>query len=153
MSTFLELCQQAAEESGTFPTLGVPETTVSQTDRLLRLVNMVRRSAYEIERSRSDWRWLVSEFSGSTVADTQTYAAAALGISERFSRWIHEDEQGHDTFSLYLPADGQGTEGYLRYTDWPQFRQVFMYGSAATQTGKPQNIAVNDARSLVLFRS
>lgn len=151
MTTFLQLCQDTAELSGTIPTIGQPEAVTGQSGRLQRIINFVIRAHNDVQRLRTDWRWMVTEFSAPTIIDTQTYSAASLGISERFSRWVHFNDEGEDTFSLYLAADGQETEGYLTYVDWPDFRRLFMVGGAAIKTGKPSHITVNDQRELVLY--
>ncbi|MCB1341381.1 MAG: hypothetical protein KDK24_10020 [Pseudooceanicola sp.] len=151
MSTFLHLCQKVAERSGTIPVLGQPEALTGQSGRLQRIINFVILAHDEVQRARSDWRWLITEFSSDVISGVQSYDAAALGISSRFSRWIHRGDDGRDTFSLYLAADGQATEGYLRYIDWSDFRHNYMIGSAATETGKPTYISENDQRKLVLW--
>lgn len=151
MSTFLELVQQTAEDSGTAPFGSAPSTVTSQSGRNLQFVNWVRRAWKDVQRARSDWRWMEAEFSGSTVASTREYQSSDLGISSRFARWLHHDDLGDDTFSLYLPANGQSTEGYLCFLDWPDFRRICQIGSSATREGKPHYITVTPERKLAFY--
>ena len=150
MSTFLELCQDVAEESGTIPTIGDPQTAQGQTGRLLRIVNWVRKAHNDVQRMHRTWRWLEADFSGNVIATQQAYTPAELGIT-RFGHWIWHDETGANTFTFYLDADGQSEEGALYYVEWPVFRRDYMVGSNATQTGKPAYVTVNPANQLVLW--
>ena len=56
--TFLELCQEVADESGTVA--GVPSfTTVSNaTGRLAKVVRWTRNAYRDIQNERSDWKWM-----------------------------------------------------------------------------------------------
>lgn len=150
MTTFLKLCQNVARESGTFPNVGDPSSTQSQTGRLARLVEWVR-SAYEEIQLRHPWRWLQGEFSGTVIANTQRYGAAALGIDERFEDWIVTDEKGRNTVTLYKSSEGQDTEGYLQHVSWDEFRRTYLVGSNASQTGKPIYFSVDQDQNVVLY--
>ncbi len=150
MSTFLELCQAVARESGTVP-IGQPETVSSQTGRLLRIVNWVDEAYRIIQRSEADWRWLRANFSYQTIANVSVYDAESLNITERFSRWVYQSESGDNLFSIYLTSEGQSDEGLLQYVEYNTFRREFLVGSAATQTGKPIYITINDSNHLVLY--
>lgn len=150
MSTFLELCQEVAEDSGTIPTIGDPSTTVGQTGRLLRIVNWVKRAHNDVQRLERSWRWMEADFSGNVIAAQQAYAPAEMGIS-RFGHWIFKDEAGGNTFTFYTTADGQAGEGTLDLLPWDEFRRDFMVGSNATETGKPAYLTVNPSNQLVLW--
>lgn len=151
MATFLTICQDVARESGTFPQIGVPLTTVGQTGRLARLVYWVRDAYNLIQRQHQSWLWLQADFSGSTAASTQVYTASALGIASRFGAWLYEGEDGENEFSLYLPADGQATENVLEFLPWEEFRRKAMIGSNATLTGKPTVFTVTPANAISLY--
>ncbi len=82
MSSYLELCQAVARDSGTVSDLTAPSTVASQTGRLLRIVNWTAEAYEHIQLERDDWRWLRKEFDGSTLATVRRYA---LNIStDRF---------------------------------------------------------------------
>lgn len=151
MSTFLELCQKTAEESGTIPNLGDPTTTEDQTGRLYRIIGWVREAYEDIQLHSSKWRWMNADFSGQTISGTQNYNASSLGITERFSRWLIAGPKGDNLFTVYKTADGQADEGHLDFWDWSRFRRELMIGSRATETGKPQIVSVNDNNELVFY--
>lgn len=151
MATFLQLCNNVARESGTFPDVPALSTTSGVTGRSLRLTSWVADAYEEIQLTRTDWLFLEGGFSGSTVASTQNYAASALGISERFERWITAGSQGEATLSIYKTADGQGTERYVDHISWSDFRNRFMIGDYATKTGHPTFYAVNPSREIVFY--
>ena len=151
MSTFLELCQDVARESGTFPTIGEPATTAGATNRALRVVNWTRTAYNQIQRARREWRWLRTDFSGTTTAGLQTYGPAAMGIDSRFGRWVHFGENERAAFTVYLTATGQADERFMEYIEWEDFRNSVLFGGAASTTGYPQYISVNDQRELVLY--
>lgn len=151
MSTFLEICQSVAADSGTISssTLTQPATTTGQTGRLLRIVNWTREAYRQIQVMRDDWRWLRAEFDGQTTIGIRRYTLNES--SERFKKWIFEDEKGNDTFSAYLQSDGQAEEYYLRYMPWSDFRRIYLFGSNAAETGKPSIITVDPQNQLTLF--
>lgn len=138
MATFLSLVQDTERESGTMPSL--LSTTVGQTGRHQRFVKWVQQAWEELQSEREDWRWMRASFSGSVIAGTVTYDPGALGIT-RFGSWVHETLQGND-FTLWVTADGQSTEGYLRFVPWEDFRRLYMVGAHTTTTGTPTIITV-----------
>lgn len=150
MTTYLQLCKDTARDSGVIPTLDTPETVVGQTGRLARIVFWVRDAYNDIQRHNDTWRWLEAEFSGSTIANVQSYDSTALSIASRFSQWIHKVESRENFFSIYETAVGQTDEGLLSYCDWSTFRRIYMVGSAASDTGKPTYITVAPDNKLYL---
>lgn len=151
MSTYLQLCQDAARESGTVSNIGQPETTTGQTGRLLRILKWVTKAYEDIQRQQNAWRWMNADFSGETVAAVQQYDAEAMGITERFSRWICYTDDGDQLFSLYKTSEGQADEGFLQFVDWNKFRRDLMTGSAATQQGRPIYFTIDTENKLRLW--
>ena len=151
MSTYLELCQSVARESGTVPGSGKPTAVTSQTGRLGNIVDWVDRAWRDIQRSQQAWKWMYADFSGSTAASTQRYTATALGIASRFSRWVPMGADGNWMFSVFLPADGQATETHIRHMEWQDFKRLYLFGSAATDTGKPQVMSVDESQQIVFY--
>ncbi len=149
MSSYLELCQAVARDSGTVSDLTAPSTVASQTGRLLRIVNWTAEAYSDIQRKRDDWRWLRREFDGETLATVQRYALNLT--TERFKHWVFESEDGNDTFSIYKTSEGQSTEGWLRYVPWDEFRRAYLFGPRADDTGKPRVISVDPAAQLVFY--
>lgn len=138
MATYLELCQDVARESGTFPNIGDPQTVVNQSGRLLRLVNWVNDAWREVQREQKHWRWMLYDHTGNTVATVQSYNGADLGVSSRFGRWMPFDNGHECEVSVWDTAIGRSDEGYLRFVEWTDFRRIYMSRGNAEETGKPR---------------
>lgn len=151
MATFLAICNDVARESGTFPDRPALSTTVGQEGRAYDLVEWVIQAYEDIQRSQPSWRWLVSDFSGSLISGTRTYAASALGISERFSRWITHDQNDNLITSIYKTSEGQTFEQHIRHCDYGTFRQSYGIGQQATETGRPSIYSVDNNNRLVFY--
>lgn len=152
MGTFLSICKDVARESGTVPTWASISTMQDQTGRIQRVGEWVNSAHNDIQRSQRDWLWLLGEFSGALTASTQTYTAASLLSAEdaaRFSEWRMVDRDGIWAFSVYLTSAGQSTEQRIRYEPYQRFRQTYLFGSKATDTGMPQVVSVNPSQGLV----
>lgn len=152
MSTYLQICQDVARESGTFSDLTTPSTVTGQTGRLLRLVNWVNLAYKQIQARRNDWSWLRGEFSGATIAGVRRYTLPNLDSSvTRFRSWIIDTARNAEpSISIYLPADGQSTERWLIPMDWDVFRKLYLVGSAATTQDYPSHCAIDPSNQLVL---
>jgi hypothetical protein len=151
MSTYLQLCQDAATESGTVPNIGAsPSSVEGQTGRLLKITNWVR-TAYEQIQRENQWRWLNADFAGDTIANVREYNSAAMGITERFSRWIFDTPDAQSMFSVYLKASGRSDEGFLTFVDWNYFRQNVLVGGAASATGKPIYLTVDEQNRIQIY--
>ncbi|RMD93747.1 MAG: hypothetical protein D6811_04310 [Alphaproteobacteria bacterium] len=151
MATYLQLCQDVARESGTVPTIGAPTTVSGQTGRLARIVTWVKDAWVDIQKQRPDWQWMLDEWSGTLTANTQRYSAASFSIDSRFSRWVLTDRQGNSALSCYKTSDGQTGEYELTIVPWMAFRRNYLRGSAASRTGRPQAVAVDDQQQLVFY--
>jgi hypothetical protein len=143
MSTYLEICQDVARESGTVPSASdgsQPTTVSSQVGTLARIVGWVERSHKEVQLHRADWRWLRARFSSATVATQAVYSATDLGITERFSNWVNPGEYPESQerqFTLYQTSKGQADQGFMRFYQWDKFYADTQVGANAAQTGKP----------------
>jgi len=151
MSTFVELCQEVAKDSGTISNLGQPATVTGQIGRLSRIVDWTKDAYNDIQRRNENWRWMQSDFTGQTIAGTRNYNAASMSISERFASWVFRDFWDMEKFSLYLTADGPAEEGYLRYVDYEDFRRHYLYGNYSLREGKPTVVSINNADELVFY--
>lgn len=147
MATFLELCQQVAEESGTVSGMSSPPTVVGQSGRLQRIVNWTSRAYTSIQTKRPDWLWLRGEFEGTTIPGVQRYTGAGIGISDRFSRWLVSDEG--PVFSVHLPSEPRSTEGWLIPKPWEDFRTVFARGTPEVR--KPLYVSIDPQGHLVFY--
>jgi hypothetical protein len=153
---FLELCVETQRECDI---VGADISAVTnQTGELRRVVNWVIQAWREIQErhasSEPSWRWLRSTFSVNTVASDDTYAATdctdtRLGAAiSRFARWYPFDDRGFQNMLIYLTSAGVGTQAYLTYMQWSDFRQIYRRG---TQTpGFPAHVTIDPQNNLVL---
>lgn len=132
MSTFLQLVRDVARECR-FSGSGGPSTVLNQTGQMNRAVNWVKNAWIELQNEQPNWRWMRSEFSISTVADTDAYAYSDATDSidsatiERFARWWTDD------FQIYLTSAGIGTRHSIPYLDFRQWRQIYLTGNQTSQ--------------------
>lgn len=146
MSTFLALCQRVASDSGTISG-AFPTTVTGQTGRLGKIVRWTADAWRSIQNASGSWRWMRSEFSGSTVVGQVRYTAAQMSIASRFGEWICNgpDEQ---RFSIYLTASGVSDQGALKFLEWDTFYVKCLRG---TQTnGKPTYFSIAPDNQLCL---
>jgi len=141
MSTFLELCQDTARESGTVQ--GVqPASVLSQTGRLAKIVYWVKRSWRDIQRSRSEWLWMRAEFSVAVTSGTQRYTSASFGLT-RLSKWI--TDQGSTT--IYKTSLGSVDETDIFFIDWQDWRR--RYGRGVQVANRPVHYSITPANEIV----
>ncbi len=140
MSTFLQLCQMVARESGTVSGTQ-PAAVTNQTGRLGKIVFWTIEAWTQIQNRRSAWFWMDTEFSGTTTASSPRYTASSFSLT-RWAKWITEER----TLSMYLQATGVSDEGYLRFIPWTQWKQKYNFG---TQTNnRPAEYSVSPAGEL-----
>lgn len=151
MTSFLDICNDVARESGTFPDDPALSATASQTGREKQLTEWVKEAYETIQRSQPSWRWLHADFSGSLLSGTRNYAASALGISERFSHWVLWDEGDNSLTTIYKDSEGQNYESHITYVDYGTFRRVYGTGTHASATGKPTVFSVNYSDEMVFY--
>lgn len=141
MSTYLQICQMAARESGTISGTQ-PTTTVSQTGRLLKFVNWVDIAYRQIQTMRR-WLWMRAEFSAEASASTTRYTPASFSLT-RLSQWITES----DSMTCYLTATGVSDEQVMAYMPWKTWRRTYERG---TQTeARPTHFTVSPANELCI---
>ncbi len=150
MTTFLQLCQDVALESGTVPGSGKPETVTDQTERLGRIVGWVARAYRNIQNAERYWKWLEDTVTKNLTEGVDEYSASALGLT-RFSHWLPERPGAQATFTLYETSVGQADEGHLRYVPWGDFQPIYDVGSNASQTGKPTIFTITPANAVQVY--
>lgn len=138
--TFLQLCQRLRQEVGIAGT--GPTTVTGQTGELKRIVDWVASAWEEIQNSRTDWDWMRSTFSFTTVADQDSYTSTQAGISSRFDRW--------DTglLRIYTTASGVGDETLLDYIPYDDWRMIYRVGN--NTAGRPTTATILPGNSLGL---
>lgn len=151
MTSFLDLCNDVARESGTFPDDPAISATAGQTGREKQLTEWVKESYEAIQRSQPSWRWLHADFSGSLLSGTRAYAADALGIDTRFSHWVLRDEDDYRLTTIYKTSEGQDYESHLTHVGYGEFRRIYGTGTHASATGKPTIFSVNYNNEMVFY--
>jgi len=140
MSTFLELCQDVARESGTIS--GTQPTTVaSQTGRLAKIVDWTIDAWRRIQNDRNAWKWMRTEFSGSITSGTARYTAASFSLS-RHARWLTDA----NNLTIYKTATGVSDESALTVISWDTWRQT--YGRGSQTNNRPVSYAVSPSGEL-----
>lgn len=150
MSTYLELCQQVASESGTVSGT-YPTAVTGQTGRLAKIVRWTNQAWRSIQNAHAEWRWMQSQFSGSLADGTQAYAATSFddvgtGSSiTRFAEWIYDGSGLEARFSVYDPSVGVSDETILHYLDWNDFYRLRMRGAVSTEEDRPAFFTIQPA--------
>ena len=139
MSTFLEICQAVARESG------VHAATISsaegQSGETLNIVNWVIEAWNQIQNIRPNWKWNRQEFSGSLTASTSQYTAASFAITD-FSHWVEDDPaDNYYPMSIYLTATGTSDEGEIAQIKWTKWRDK--YGRGSQTNNRPTEWAIS----------
>ena len=149
MSTFLQLAQEVARESGTVPGEGNPYTVVSQTGRLGDIVRWTKQAWIDIQNYRSGWRWMLDEWEGPTVAAQQRYTPAEMGIASRFGEWQHVDNQKNGVTTAYLTSLGVSDAGRLVYYPYVDFYTNYI-ARPEPANARPRVYSVDNQQRLVL---
>jgi hypothetical protein len=145
MSTYLELCQAVARESGTFSGTQ-PSSVANQTGRLAKVVSWTAEAWRQIQVLHDAWRWMRKDFTGSvTAGGTGRFTGASFSITD-FAEWILERKDGEWNISLYLTASGVSDEGPLRVIDWPVWRRRYLIGTQVQD--RPTEVAVSPSNEL-----
>lgn len=112
MRTFLQICQDAWEETGMSG--AGPSNVETATGIEKRMVGWVRQAWIDIQQFRSDWPWMYKAFAFNTSADKQTYPISELNLTD-VERWNFQGA------SIYKTADGVAGEqdiGSTTYNKW-----------------------------------
>lgn len=142
MSTFLQLAQDVARESGTISGTN-PTAVASQTGRLLKIVEWVAQAWTEIQNLHADWRWMQKTFSGDTSSGTGQYTPASWSVTD-LRDWLRDDRvTGYQPHTIYLTADGVADEGALLEITWQQWRTK--YGRGSQTNNYPAEYAISPA--------
>ncbi len=147
MSTYLELSQALARESGTVS--GTNPTAVSgQVGRLLKIVEWIVEADVAIQNLHTGWLWKQKTFSGTTTASSAKYAPTSFSITD-LREWLRDDlETGYQPHTIYLTATGVSDERPLREITWQQWRST--YGRGSQTNNYPTVYAISPAREFCL---
>ncbi len=135
---FLQLCKEAAGDSGTVAGLPNLTTVAGATGRAAQLVAWVRDAWIDIQNERNDWLWMRRRFTGKALTIGQMeYSAANLDLT-RVSEWL-PDRPRYYTFTIYDPDQGQGSEAEMSMISYDQW--IYRYGRRTQDTGRPSEWA------------
>lgn len=147
MSTYLQLCQEAAKESGVFSGT-VPTAVTGQTGGLLKLVGHVAAAWTAIQNDSNAWLWMAAEFSKSATSGTARYTPAAWSL-DRHARW-HTDNRvtGYRPHTIYKTATGVSDENELQQISFELWRT--QYGRGSQTNNRPTVYAISPAGEFCL---
>lgn len=149
MSTFLELCQEVARESGTMTGGASSITTVlDQPGRAGTIVKWTANAWRAIQTMRPTWKWMTGQFEAALTIGQQGYTGANLTL-DRHAAFVADNKMKR--VSLYDPAIGYSDEGYLAAVPYQEFYPVYQVGSNRSTTGKPQVAAIADDGRLLVW--
>lgn len=121
MSTYLELCADLATDSGALGS--APAAVTGQTGRSAKCVYWVKEAWRQMQNELRDANFLRAEFEGELVADTLTYSAGDLGITN-FARWL----EWPNSVSIHTVGD-QDDETELLWISHELWRRTYDFGS------------------------
>lgn len=132
MSNFITLVQQLQRECGVH---GAPLTTVvGQSGMYSKLVNWVADADLHIQNLKTDWKFLWSQYSVTTIAGTSEPAVPA-----DLNRW--------DRDSFYLNYSLASSK-HLKYLDYKQWRDGL--GRGVQTNRKPSYVVIKPSNQIVL---
>lgn len=142
MSTFLQLAQDVARESGTVSGTN-PTAVASQTGRLLKIVEWTAQAYVLVQNLHADWRWMQKTFSDTATSGSAQYTAASWSITD-LRDWLRDDRQtDYQPHTIYLTATGVADERPLREISWQQWRVT--YGRGSQTNNYPIEYAISPA--------
>ena len=151
MSTFLQLCRDAVQESGTIQGETRPVAVTGQSGRLADFVRWVRDAWIDIQNQRQDWLWMFGEFeAGINSPDSRYDAEADFGL-DRWAAWRTHDNDGNSAISLFKTSVGASEEGRLIWREWDDFYQTCLFGANRTRTGRPTHFSVDPSGQLAFW--
>jgi hypothetical protein len=142
MSTFLELCQSVAAESGTM-TGGESSisTVVDVTGRAAKVVRWTQQAWLDIQRSRPSWKWMTAEFEAPLVIAQGSYSGADFSLT-RVSKFLGDNRSRR--ISAYQTSKGVSDEGFLQVIPIVDYLPVYTIGTNRTETGRPKVASIGD---------
>lgn len=132
MSSFLELCQLTARDSGTISGVA-PTTVIDQTGRLAKIVGYVVEAWGLIQNLNDEWFWMQREFSKTITSASARYSATDLSITD-LSQWFLPDVKGRNRLTIYADSIGVADEHEINYIEFEDYLRRYERG---VQTASP----------------
>lgn len=141
---FLALVNRARMEAGASgPDLSSLGGALTQESS--RFKTWVNEAWQEVQVHAADWDFMRRDFAFNTVASTQVYTAATLSTPiTSFRNWKR------DSFRAYLTASGFGDEQLLGFLDYETFRNLYLYGTQRSVTGRPVLFSIKPNKDLII---
>lgn len=146
---YLALVRRLWLESGAGGASPGPSTVISQTGEYARLVTWINAAYADIQNAHTDWGWMRTTASFTTVASQATYAlgsgSGTTGVTvATFGEWARH------TGRSYLTATGTPSEMELPYCQYESWRSNYQLGTNRTSTSRPQEFAIAPDKSICL---
>lgn len=150
MSTYLQLVQDLALESGTFPASSIT-TLVGATGRPAKLAGWVKKAWVNIQNQHQDWLWMRTEPAVATLTiNTARYlgpgSSPHFGLT-RWGSWV-EDTADLMPVSLYDNSIGVSDEGVLEQIEYEVWYDK--WGRNTHEANRPIEWAISPAGELCL---
>lgn len=138
---WLQLAQRTRQESSTGKSTDLAAVT-GQTRLLKKIVDWVQDAYREVQEAHSNWLFLQTEFSFSTIASTGEYTPASVSLTDLIA-WKK------DTFRCYLSSVAD--EQFMDFYEWPYFRDIRLFSSNRTASGRPTEFSIKPNKTLSLW--
>jgi hypothetical protein len=134
-----EIAQKISIHAGMDP-IG-PSSTVNQTGEEAKIVDWIDASYQDILEMHNDWKFLNDDFTFQLDSGEANYTPADAGLTD-FKKWCEED------FRYYLTLPN---ENDIFHMEWDNFKRVYLFGSARTQTGPISRFTIKPDKSLLFW--
>lgn len=154
MSTYLELTNDLARESGVSGSAAAVSAVTGQSGQALRFVEWIARAWKDIQNRHPNWRWMRSTFTVDTTSGDDTYAGTDCtdsrlsAVISRFKGWWLFDNEGCPNVKIYLTSAGVSGERWLIPLPWSHFRAIYKIGTQ--NNGSPVHVTIDPQNNLVL---
>lgn len=143
MSTFLELVQDLARQSGTLAGGTTIASVAGVTGRADKLVNWIASAWTDIQNQR-DWNWMKAEYTSALAVGTKRYTYSSFSLT-RFRKWV-TDTPFWLPVTLYDDDIGVSDEAPLTQIPYDLWRTKYDRG---TQTNsRPVEYAISPANEM-----
>ncbi len=124
MSTFLELCEKVARESG--GSGRAPPAVTGQTGRQLQIVEWVKTAWTLIQNLQSNWSFLRAEGDGVLIPGAQSYTGESFSL-DRFGEFMG-DYGSYRPVTIYDSTVGRQDENALRLISYETWKRRWDMG-------------------------
>ena len=158
LKTFLQHCKGVCREASIAQGESAITTVLGQTGQLERIVANVRQAWLKIQNMHQltglNWRFMEGRFVIATVASQDAYAYDDAAITDEDTAiaiplWRNWDIKDFENApKIYLTSAGVGTETWLTYLPWNDFKYFYRIGTQ--NEGFPAHVTINPQNKLVL---